>query len=141
LWPTSNYGLEQYPQMSDAVRVEEVRVARLDTILESVVSHIPAPRIFLKLDTQGSDMNVFRGAGASLGRIAGLQAELHFREVYVGAPMFREALAELRAGGFELTGLFPVSHGERLVLIEADCIMVNTSMREDRPPDMLERRT
>ena len=53
-----------FPLMSELIRTEEVQLARLDTILDSVVSHIPAPRIFLKMDTQGSDIDVFREIGA-----------------------------------------------------------------------------
>jgi FkbM family methyltransferase len=126
LWPTNDYARQQFPVMSDPIRTEEVRIARLDTILESVVAHIEAPRIFLKMDTQGNDMEVFRGAQRSLDRIEALQAELYFREVYTGAPLFGEALQELRGGGFELTDIYPVGRGERLEVIDADCIMVRT---------------
>jgi FkbM family methyltransferase len=126
LWPTNTYGLQQFPLMSDPIRTEEVRIARLDTIFDSVVAHVEAPRIFLKMDTQGNDVEVFRGAQQSLPRIEALQAELYFREVYTGAPLFGEALQELREGGFELTGIYPVGRGERLEVIDADCIMVRS---------------
>jgi FkbM family methyltransferase len=126
LWPTNTYGREQFPGMSDPVGTEEVEIARLDTILDSVVAHIDEPRIFLKMDTQGNDVEVFRGARQSLHRIEALQAELYFREVYTGAPLFGEALQELREGGFELTGIYPVGRGERLEVIDADCIMVRS---------------
>jgi FkbM family methyltransferase len=129
LWPMNDYAHEQFPLMSDPVRSEEVRIARLDTILESVVAHVEAPRIFLKMDTQGNDIEVFRGVQQSLHRIEALQAELYFREVYSGAPLFEDALQELRAGGFELTGIYPVGRGPRLEVIDADCIMVRSETR------------
>jgi FkbM family methyltransferase len=124
LFATSTYGREQFAGMSETARVEEVRVARLDTVIDEVTSHVPAPRIFLKMDTQGNDIDVFRGAKRCLDRIAALQAELYFREVYEGAPLFDVALAELRAGGFELTDIYPVGRAEHLEVIDADCVMV-----------------
>lgn len=134
LLPTNDYGLDQFPSMSEPIRVEEVRIARLDTILESVLSHVEAPRIFLKMDTQGSDIEVFRGAQHSLHRIEALQAELYFREVYTGAPLFGAALAELQAGGFDLTGLYPVGRAGRLEVIDADCVMVRSERHAGLAP-------
>jgi FkbM family methyltransferase len=131
LMKTSAYGLEQFAGMSDPIRVERVRLARLDTILDSAVSHIDQPRIFLKTDTQGNDMEVFRGAAGCLDRIEGLQAELYFREVYEGAPLFDAALAELQAAGFELTDLYPVGRAAHLEIIDADCLMVRTGAAVD----------
>jgi FkbM family methyltransferase len=132
LLPTTSYAVEQYPLMTDLIGVEEVRIARLDEILDSVLPPIADPRIFLKMDTQGSDLDVFRGAPKSLARVEALQAELHFKEVYSGAPLFDAAFEELRAGGFTLTGLYPVSRGERLEVVEADCIMVRGETGRER---------
>jgi FkbM family methyltransferase len=131
LWPTSQYGLEQYPMMSEPVGVERVRMARLDEIFDSIVGHIADPRIFLKIDTQGNDIDVVRGARDSLDKVEALQTELYFREVYSGTPLFNAAYDELRGAGFELTGLYAASRGERLVIIDADCVMVRTQHGAD----------
>ena len=49
-------------------------------------------RPFLKMDTQGYDMSVLRGAGDIIREFAGFQSELSVRRIYEDATDFREAL-------------------------------------------------
>lgn len=129
LFATASYGLHQFAGMSETERSEQVEIARLDRIFHSVVTHVPSPRVFLKMDTQGADLEVFRGAARCLDDVHALQSEIYFREVYEGAPLFGAALAELRAAGFELSGLFPVGRTRLLQAIDADCVMVRNDDR------------
>jgi FkbM family methyltransferase len=110
---------------TELVRVDKVPVRRLEAILDGILAARPAARIFLKMDTQGYDLQVVRGAGARLDSILGLQTELAVRATYAGMPTWTEALTELGGRGFHLSGLFPVARdSDQLRLIELDCVMV-----------------
>jgi len=61
--------------------VEHVDVRRLDTVFDECVNGIEQPRVYLKLDTQGYDLNVLEGAGHQLDRILGLQSELSVKPI------------------------------------------------------------
>ena len=54
-----------WPQWTQTPADEEVEVARLDEVLASAIGGFMADRIFLKLDTQGYDLEVLAGAPAS----------------------------------------------------------------------------
>ena len=82
-------------------------------------------RPFLKMDTQGNDLAVVEGAGASLVHYVGLQTEMALERLYDGAPDFVEALAVLKGKGFEPSAFVPNNAGHFPALYEIDCIMYN----------------
>jgi FkbM family methyltransferase len=61
----------------------------------------PAPE-FIKLDTQGSELGILRGAGALLESVAMVEVEVEFVEMYQGQPLFDQVLAFMFGQGFEL---------------------------------------
>ncbi len=125
--PPSDYGRHRFPTMAGVVP-HEVPVARLDALLDSVTDHIPNPRLYLKLDTQGFDLEVFGGLGARIRDIVALQSELALVEIYEGMPRMLEALAIYENAGFEVSGLFPVSREFKTTrIVEYDCILVRAS--------------
>lgn len=81
--------------------------------------------IFLKLDTQGFDLEVLKGAGELLGEFPALQTEVSVIPIYEGMPRYDEALAFLEARGFALSGMFPVEGAPFPLLVELDCVLVN----------------
>jgi FkbM family methyltransferase len=98
---------------------ETVDIARLDEIYDELVG---APAV-VKLDTQGFDMAVVRGAGGVLDRIRGLQLELPIHPAYENAPDFLESLAELRVLGYELVDIRAV-YGLGQWAGELDCLLI-----------------
>ena len=84
---------------------QQIATARLDSIWDEVVGE--AERPFLKLDVQGFEMHVLRGADAHLDRVAGVQAELELVHLYEGDSLWRDVIDHLEARGFELAGLEP----------------------------------
>ena len=52
---------------------------------------------FLKMDTQGNDLAVARGAGDRLSRFVGLQSELAIKKIYERQPDFIESLQFYKA--------------------------------------------
>ena len=82
-------------------------------------------RIYLKLDTQGFDLNVLRGARDSLARLVGVQSELSVKPLYENMPNFREVIDFLGEAGYELSGVFPVTHDANLAVVELDGVFIN----------------
>lgn len=94
--------------------------------LDAIVAELPHPanRAYLKLDTQGSDLEVLRGASAMLAQVVGLQSELSFVPLYRGMPNWRAAATDIVSRGFAPSGFFSVTRGADFRLIEADGVFV-----------------
>ena len=107
-------------------RAERVDVRRLDAVWPDVGGD--ARRVLLKLDTQGHDLEAFRGAGALVqpgGPVVALLTEVAVLPIYDGVPTMDAHLAELADAGWALAGLHPVSfERETLRVIELDAVLV-----------------
>lgn len=121
----NEYGLTRFVDEA-VVANEEVEVRRLDDVFEGLATSTAGPRTYLKLDTQGWDLEVLAGAERSLDRVVALQTEISMRAIYEGMPAYREMLADLEALGFAVTGLYPVTRDPDLRVIEYDCVLVRT---------------
>jgi FkbM family methyltransferase len=108
-------------------RDEEVEVRRLDDVFDTLLAHVPEPRVLLKTDTQGSDLEVLEGARGCLDRVAALQIELSVRAIYEGAAGWVEALNQLEALGFRPAHLTTVGRDSSLGVVELDCLLVRDS--------------
>lgn len=96
--------LETMPGAAYA-RTEEVETASLDSLVADLAS--PQEAIFLKLDVQGFEMHVLRGARGSLARLRGVETELSLVRLYDGEPTLREMLDYFADSHFELVSLEP----------------------------------
>ncbi|HKC38138.1 MAG TPA: FkbM family methyltransferase [Gemmatimonadales bacterium] len=124
LVPTA-YSLERFPASAPVEHVENVEVCRLDHLLASVTSHIERPRFFLKMDTQGYDLQVFAGAQGVVDRLLGLQSELAVVPLYEHIPTMLAELRAYQAAGFEVSELAPVSRDPSTArVLEYDCLML-----------------
>jgi hypothetical protein len=111
----------------EPVRHEAVEVHRLDSVVSELHGVLPADsRFFLKMDTQGFDLEVFEGALGCVDRVAGLQSEVSFQPLYKGMPSADESLRVFRAAGFIESAYFPVHVDARMRAVEMDCIMVRS---------------
>ena len=84
-----------------------LQLRRLDAILPQLNEGIPSPRIFMKMDTQGHDLSVFRGATGVLDKIVGLQSELPAVKIYDGMFSMSVALENYASCGFMPIGSYP----------------------------------
>jgi len=125
----SAYGLEEFAGLSEVERTEIVPVERLDGVLEAADGELGDARTFLKVDAQGSDLEILEGAGERLDAIAAVQFEAPTKPVYEDMPTLEDLVSYLRARGFELTGVVPVTRDRFLRLVELDCVMVRTPSR------------
>ena len=123
----SAVGRDFYPGRLRTERVERVTVRRLDDVFEECIEGLADPRVFLKIDTQGWDLEVLRGSERVLPGIHAVQVELAVRRLYEGVPRYLEILEWLDERGFVPTGFFPVTGAAAARLIELDCVLTRST--------------
>jgi FkbM family methyltransferase len=99
---------EAAPQVA-YVGQERTPCVRLDALTEL----LPEGDLFLKVDTQGYELEVLRGASGLLPRIAAMQLELSLIPLYAGAPAMAEVLQSMQSCGYELFQFVPALRDER----------------------------
>jgi FkbM family methyltransferase len=110
-----------FPKTRNQIRVK-VPLARLDDYMDQMSLHSP---ILMKLDVQGYEVNVLRGARNVLQQVDYLVTEVSFVELYAGQPLFDEIHALLAAQGFRYAGdldsmLSPVDGS----ILQADALFI-----------------
>ena len=121
--PASSYGAGRWPMLEIEAK-EEVPVRTLaDCYREGLVPN--GGRVLLKMDTQGFDLEVFKGAQPVRGEISCLLSELSLLPVYEGMPDFAESVAVYRDAGFVVTGFFPITRNQTCALNEVDCALAD----------------
>ena len=88
---------------SKPIRVESVNLRTLDSF-DFGNSHRNLVK-WLKLDVQGYEMEVLKGARSTLSEITGIQVELSTMQLYLGQPLFHEVADHLYDIGFEMIEL------------------------------------
>ena len=80
-----------------------VPVRSLDSLLDDRAVRPPHQLDFVKIDTQGSELDILRGATRNLAsRIVGVEVEVEFTPLYRSQPVFRDVDAVLSGQGFTL---------------------------------------
>jgi len=87
------------------VGTEQVTVRRLDSVFANYCG--PQDKCFLKIDVQGFEEAVLRGAAQSLGRCAGVQLEMSVAPLYSGELLLPAMLEAMAQRGFTLMHLKP----------------------------------
>lgn len=113
-----------YWSPGDIVATEIVSILRLDSLYDSIKRQLGVSSVYLKLDTQGFDIEVAEGAGDALMDVRALQTEASVLPLYQDMPTYQQAIESFNHRGFELSGMFPVTKDDDLRLVEFDCIMV-----------------
>lgn len=96
----------------------EIEVARLD---ETVEADFARPAL-LKIDVQGTELDVLEGAAGLLGRIDFILAECSFVELYRGQALAHEVIAFLAGRGFRLVGICSPTTGAGGRTVQADLL-------------------
>lgn len=102
-----------------------VPVRRLDDLFP--VASMDGQSSYLKVDTQGFDLEVLLGASEFLKTTQALQFELAIQRLYADVPHYSEMLEVVENMGFRISGLFPISMDEGLRAVEFDCVMVRAA--------------
>jgi FkbM family methyltransferase len=119
----SDYSAKNFGNQTKVVRTEMVEVKRLDSVFEACTAVVAQPRVFLKVDTQGFDLEVLEGTGRHLDRVLALQLELSVQGIYEGTVGYLEALERMTRMGFQVSAMVPVNRDSQGLVVEFDCIM------------------
>ncbi|MCW2950711.1 MAG: Methyltransferase, FkbM family [Thermoleophilia bacterium] len=101
---------------------EEVPVTTVRSLVESY--SVDPARCLLKIDTQGFEGEVLRGAGDLLGRIAAVQLELSFVELYEDQLLFDDLVLRMSSDGYRIQQLEPGISDRAGRLLQVDGLFV-----------------
>lgn len=78
----------------------EVRITTVDALINRY--YHPGTNLYIKVDTQGFERQVFEGCRQSIDKISGFQMELSLVPLYEGETLMQEMVNLLRDHGFKL---------------------------------------
>lgn len=100
--------------------------------LDSVMVQFKFKNVFLKLDTQGFDLEAFTGVLAEVDKIKGVQTEVSFTQLYKNAPTFDKSLKLFKENGFEVSGMYSLGEYRFPHALEHDCIYLPKLSADDK---------
>lgn len=122
----TDFSKSNYKEHVSEYETIEVPIKRLDEILMAELKD--SKKIMLKVDTQGFDLEVVKGATKILDRVVAINFECSVIPIYENTPNYLETLTFFHQLGFVPSGFFPVSRVDNThELIEFDVIMVKKS--------------
>jgi FkbM family methyltransferase len=130
LLPTTEHAATVYPQTADQ-RVVTVRVDTLDATL-AVIGPPSEGEALLKVDVQGNELRVLRGASGTLRRIDHVLCEINFDPLYEGQPSFAEICDYLTTAGFSYAGALQQVYGPNGRVVFADELFTRRDLRSTR---------
>jgi FkbM family methyltransferase len=71
------------------------------------------PSDFIKIDVQGGELSVLKGAANTLNKILGAEVEVEFLQIYQGQPLFGEICDFMSSFGFEFIDFTNICRWER----------------------------
>jgi len=114
-----------------------VETRHLTRRLDTLVAELGWPKPdFIKLDTQGSELDILRGAPACLAAAQGLQIECNIERLNEDAPMLADVLAFTENAGFRLFDVIQLHFAPWRQLVQVDAIFVRP--QAVKPPPKLQ---
>lgn len=119
-------GIKFVDDFNQIKKNEIVPIITLDYFFNENKNLLYNKKIFLKIDTQGYDIEVLEGGTLSIPRVLGLQTEISCIPIYLNMLSITKSLEILKEKGFEVTGMFPVNQDKYYRVIEFDCVCINS---------------
>ncbi len=102
--------------------IEKVKMYKLESVWEEVVGKNNKKNIFLKMDVQGYEENVLKGALKILQNIRGIQLECSLVKLYEGEKLFEEMIEIIEGHGFKMYDIHPAFRDSQTGrLLQVDC--------------------
>jgi FkbM family methyltransferase len=106
------------------VKEEKIYVKVLDKIVNELELK---KKVFLKIDVQGYELNVLRGAENTIKDVDIILIETSFYELYTNQPLFNDIYSFLSNKGFNYFGSFEQLYDERDgKILQADSIFIRS---------------
>ncbi len=117
--------LRQISPSSEIQKTERVALRRLDSIAGDFISE--NDRLFLKIDVQGFEAEVLKGAAALLPKLTGIQLEMSLLPLYEGALDYRAMIEQLEPPGFKPHLILPGYFERKLARqVEIDGVFIRS---------------
>ena len=95
------------PERIETVKTVTVPAVRMDDVLRDHRCD------FIKIDTQGAELEILKGATGILPRCIGLELEVEFLPIYQEQPLFGDLCVYLAERGFEFVDFLHLARWER----------------------------
>lgn len=105
-----------------------VKTQTIESIFDDLKHKFSFQNPFLKLDTQGFDMEVIKGAGRKISSFPLIQIELSIKKLYEHSVDFADALEILKNIGFSPVGFIPLAARDIISSVELDGIFVRSDL-------------
>jgi len=96
---------------SKIIGKENIKVYTLDSIADKFI--VDNNITFLKIDTQGFEEKVLKGAETTLKRVKGVQLELSLVKLFEGQKLYLELIEMMKSFGFDLYSVEPAFTDKR----------------------------
>lgn len=120
-YDVTDYAKDRFANEIGTFEVQDVEIRRLD---EFLINFESCKSIFLKMDTQGYDLNVFKGSLKNLDKIRILLSEISFVPIYENMPNYIESMKFYNSHGYSVSGLFPMNYNDDSTVVEMDAVFV-----------------
>lgn len=132
--PPIQFLAEQYPAL-DCISLQKLVKTRVTT-LDSWSKENDLQTIdYIKIDTQGSELEILKGGDNILQSTRCIDIEVEFNPIYEGQTLFGETDTYLRSRGFVLWRLSNLVHyslgGERLQVPDKNTMCFDTNVRQE----------
>ena len=112
LYPPAAAAVDHHPALEDE-RLDHAETVQLVTLDDWATGAGVDVVDLVKLDTQGSELDILRGAPRTLASVRAIECEVQFNELYDGVPLFGDVDRYLRAHGFVLWQFRNLAHHAR----------------------------
>lgn len=124
LLPPSTAATDRFEPFQRVRQQVQVEVRTLDALLAGHPLAQNARNVYLKLDVQGFELQVLRGAIASFQRIDALQAEASVVPLYEGVSSYHVLMAAIDALDYQLSFLPAHNYTQVPDMVDFDCHFV-----------------
>ncbi len=122
-------GPRQTAEFPGTQRVASAQV-EVRTLAEVLTAELPAPRL-LKIDVQGHELDVLRGAGDALSLIDEVFVECSFTELYEGQALADQVIGFLLQRGLRLVDVAGLARG-----VDGSALQADLLFRRDKGADL-----
>jgi len=109
LHPPLQHLVDRYPAL-DCIQLEKVVSINVTTLNAWAKENRIDDVDYIKIDTQGSELEILQGGNNLLKTVRCIDIEVEFNPIYEGQGLFFEVDAHLRANGFQLWRLANLVH-------------------------------